>query len=229
MPVTFDQYLKLEASYPGLSLGYESWALQTYVNVLIGQIAYASDQYRLRENRALHNSKDLEHSEIMQKLAQIGDVAEHQLPRYFLNTSIIPIWGLFESSIVDLSSYVSGKEGNRLSLKDLKADDFRDQVKKFYKAILNMSLPWSAQEQVQLKNLQYLRNLIAHQNGRFEDSTEEKRKEIEKRVGLIVGVTLNHQTVVVSQEYVLSAVGLVVETLNLLNEIIVMKYAGKSP
>lgn len=228
MPVTFNQYLKMEANYPGLLLGSESWALETYVNVLISQIDFASDQHRLRENRALENSRDLEDSEIMGRLSQIDEAAEHQLPRYFLNTSIVPIWGLFESTVTDLSSYVSGKEGNRLSLKDLKANNFRDQAKKFFKAILDMPLPWSAQEQAQLKNLQYLRNLIAHQNGRYEDSTEEKRNEIERLVGSISGVTINHHTIVVSQEYVLSVVALVVKALNRLDEIIVARYSVPS-
>lgn len=43
MALDFKQLLNLDLSYPGISFGYESWALDSYLQVLEHQISHARE------------------------------------------------------------------------------------------------------------------------------------------------------------------------------------------
>ena len=90
--------MNLDLSYPGISFGYESWALDTYLKVLNDHLAFAQDQYRLRAEKELKQRADELHPEQYgSELAAIDEAAETQIPRFFRIGALVPIWGLFES------------------------------------------------------------------------------------------------------------------------------------
>jgi len=98
MHLTPEQFLDLDISFPGISFGYESWALESYLKVLEEQIDHARAQYRLRAERELEiQKKELEHYEYGSRLQEIDEAADAQIPRFFRIGAVVSIWGLFKS------------------------------------------------------------------------------------------------------------------------------------
>ena len=225
MALDFEQLLNVDLSYPGISFGYESWALDNYLKVLEDQISHAKDQYRLRAERELDKSKEtLEREEYWSKLSQIEDAAEKQIPRFFRIGALIPIWGLFESFLSDFATWVGKRESIGVSFRDVRASNFRGQVEKYFDGILRIDLPWSTEERERLGYLQELRNFVAHRNGRLMDLPPEKEREIKALIAKVPGVGVEDSALVVSDAYVREA-ALVFQLVGRHNQKIADRYA----
>lgn len=226
MAVDLDKILNLDLSYPGISFGYESWALGSYVKVLDEQISHACDQYRLRAERELEKAEPkLEREEYWSKLSEIEDAAEKEIPRFFRIGALVPIWGLFESFLLDFALWVGKREKAKLSFRDIRAPHFRGQIEKYFEGILQIELPWSVEEREGLGHLQELRNFIAHRNGRLMDLPLDKEREVKALVAKVSGVSIENSTLVVSAEYIDAAAKLVFDLVGRLNQKLADKYA----
>ena len=226
MAVDLDKILNLDLSYPGISFGYESWALSSYLKVLDDQISHARDQYRLRAERELEKAKPkLEHEEYWSKLSQIEDAAEREIPRFFRIGALVPIWGLFESFLSDFAYWVGKREKARLSFRDVRAPHFRGQIEKYFEGVLQIELPWSAEEREKLGYLQDLRNFIAHRNGRLMDLPADKERDIKALVTKVYGVSVEDSSLIVSAAYIDSAATLVFDLVGRLNQKLADRYA----
>ena len=210
MQLTPEQFLDLDISFPGISFGYESWALESYLKVLDDQIEHARAQYRLRAERELEASKkDLEHFEYGARLQEIDEAADAQIPRFFRIGAVVSIWGLFESFLTDFAVYVEKREKVGLSYKDIRSDNFRTQVEKYFEKVVRIPVPWTLEEREQLGQLQELRNVLAHRNGRLMDLPPEREEKIKKLVARMSGVSVDGSVVVVTPQYISAAANLV--------------------
>ena len=210
MQLTPEQFLDLDISFPGISFGYESWALESYLKVLDDQIEHARAQYRLRAERELEASKkDLEHFEYGARLQEIDEAADAQIPRFFRIGAVVSIWGLFESFLTDFAIYVGKREKVGLSYKDIRSDNFRTQVEKYFEKVVRIPVPWTLEEREQLGQLQELRNVLAHRNGRLMDLPPEGEEKIKKLVARMSGVSVDGSVVVVTPQYISAAANLV--------------------
>lgn len=227
MALPFSQLLNLDLSFPGISFGYESWALESYLNVLEEQISHAQAQYRLCAERELEKEKgNLEYHEYGVKLSEIDEAADSQIPRFFRIGALIPIWGIFESFLTDFAVYVARREKIGLAFRDVRANNFRDQIEKYFEGVLHIHLPWSAQERERLGQLQELRNFIAHRNGRLMDLPPEKEMKIKALVAKIPGVMIEGETVAVSPAYISEAAALVFELVGRFSQQLADHYGG---
>ncbi len=227
MGLSFDQLRDFDLDFPGISFGYESWALASYLAVLDEQISHAQAQYRLRAERELEKKKDnLDHHEYGAKLIEIDEIADNQIPRFFRIGALIPIWGLFESFLTDLAVYVGAREKAGIGFRDVRANNFRSQIEKYFEGVLRIQLPWSAQERERLGRLQELRNFIAHRNGRLMDLPPEKEAKIRDLVAKTPGVVIESSTVAVSSAYISEASTLVFTLVGQLSQQLGNKYCG---
>ena len=225
--LSIEQLLNSDRDFPGISFGYESWALPSYLNVLEDQISHAQAQFRLRAERELEKERDkLEHHEYGARLSEIDEAADRQIPRFFRIGALVPIWGLFESFLTDFAVYVGRREKIGLAFRDVRANNFRSQVEKYFEGVLRIQLPWSAQERERLGQLQELRNFIAHRNGRLMDLSPEKEKEVTALVAKVSGVEIEGSTVVVSPAYITEAAALVIELVGRLTLELADRYDG---
>ena len=230
MPLTAEQFLNLDISFPGISFGYESWALESYLNVLENQILHARDQYRLRAERELENQKaELEHHEYGERLFEIDEAADKQIPRFFRIGAVISIWGLFESFINDFAVYVREREKVGLSFRDIRAENFRTQIEKYFEKVVRIDIPWTLGERERLGHLQDLRNFLAHRNGRLMDLPPDAEKKIKELVSKIQGVAVEGRTVVVTPEYIELAKQLVFDTVGRFSQQLADKYVQPIP
>lgn len=230
MPLTAEQFLNLDISFPGISFGYESWALESYLKVLEDQIAHARAQYRLRAERELEaQRKELEHLEYRERLMQIDEAADAQIPRFFRIGAVVSVWGIFESFITDFAVYVGKREKVGLSFKDIRAENFRSQIEKYFEKVLRIQIPWTPEERERLGQLQDLRNFLAHRNGRLMDLPPESERKVKDLVAKIAGVSIDGSTVVVTPEYISSAADLVFETVGRFSQQLANKYVQPVP
>lgn len=230
MPLTPEQILNLDLSYPGISFGYESWALDSYLKVLEEQIDHARAQYRLRAERQLSlDRKGLEHHEYGSRLSEIDEAADSQIPRFFRIGAVVSVWGLFESSLTDFALYVGQREKVGLSFKDVRADSFRVQIEKYFEKVVRISIPWSVDERERLGRLHELRNFLAHRNGRLMDLPPESEKRIKDLVSRMSGIVIEGSTIAVSPEYVTEAAKLVFDCVGRFNQQLADKYVQPIP
>jgi hypothetical protein len=229
MTLSFEQLMKLDLGYPGLSFGYESWTLESYLNVLEEQIAHAQAQYRLRAERDLgKRHARLDEAEYSTNLLQIDEASNYQIPRFFRFGALVSIWGLFESFVGDFAAYVGNREKFGLRLRDIRANNFRQQAEKYFEGALRFQLPWSPQERERLGHLQELRNAVAHRNGRLADLPHDKDKEIRALVAKIDGVEIQDSTILISSDYISESADLVFALVERLNQQLLDRYAGPS-
>ena len=222
--LSIEQLLNSDRDFPGISFGYESWALTSYLNVLEDQISHAQAQFRLRAERELEKERDkLEHHEYGARLSEIDEAADRQIPRFFRIGALVPIWGLFESFLTDFAVYVGRRDKIGLAFRE---NNFRILVEKYFEGVLRIQLPWSAQERERLGQLQELRNFIAHRNGRLMDLSPEKEKEVTALVAKVSGVEIEGSTVVVSPAYITEAAALVIELVGRLTLELADRYDG---
>ncbi|MBK7898264.1 MAG: hypothetical protein IPJ99_02580 [Betaproteobacteria bacterium] len=227
MALDIEQLLNLDLGFPGISFGYESWALESYLNVLEEQISHAQAQYRLRAERGLENEKcSLEYHEYGARLSEIDEAVDRQIPRFFRIGALVPIWGLFESFLTDFAIYVGKRENIGLAFRDVRANNFRNQIEKYFEGVLRIQLPWSEQERERLGQLQELRNFIAHRNGRLMDLPAGKEKEIKTLVAKIPGVEIEDSTIVVSPDYISEAAKLVFALVGRFSQQLADRYGG---
>jgi hypothetical protein len=227
MTIDLEKLKRLDMSFPGFSFGYESWALSTYLEVLDEHISFASEQYKLRAKRELEKDADMYPSnETAHEYSEIEEAAEFQIPRYFRIGALIPIWGLFESFVSDVARYTMNRESNSLTLREIRAPNFRSQVEKYFEDVLNIALPWSAEQRNSVGALQEVRNIIAHRNGRLMDLHPNKRRESEKLVKSVDGVEIQHSSIIVSGEYITASKDLVFKMLESLISMIADRYDG---
>lgn len=227
MALSIEKLINLDIGFPGISFGYESWALESYLNVLEDQISQAQEQYRLHAVHALETEKyRLEPHEYGAKLSEIDEAADSQIPRFFRIGALVSIWGLFESFLTDFAVYICKREKIGLAFRDVRADNFRSQVEKYFEGVLRIQLPWSVQERERLGQLQKLRNFIAHRNGRLMDLPPEKEKEVKALVAKIAGVEIQGNTVVVSSSYIAEAETLVFALVGRFSQQLADRYGG---
>ncbi|MBK7565076.1 MAG: hypothetical protein IPI21_12775 [Propionivibrio sp.] len=220
------KFLRLDMGYPGISFGYESWALQTYLDALQEHLPLIKDQYRLRAEQALHAAGETDRETIGQHLTEIEEAAERQIPRFFLSSAIVPVWGQFETFVTDIANYVGRREGNAFFLKDVRAGNFREQAEKYFERALQIPLPWTDGERSRLRCLQEIRNIVAHRNGRLEDISSHEAKRIGKLASEVPGVVIEGEILTVGAEYINEAASLVFNVVGKLNQMIADRYDG---
>ena len=222
-----DKLMKLDLSYPGISFGYHSWSLGVYIESLEDFISHAGDQYRLRAQMELDRRVDKLPAELYtQELAYIDEAADEHIPAYARMAAIVLVWGMFESTAIDISRYLARKESVSLKLNDIRANGFIVRVSKYFSDVLHIELPWTESEMASARNLKLIRDAIAHRNGNFTDALTEHKTRIQHVVEQLLGVSLRGNQLIVSGEYVGSSAELVYTMISSLNALVSTRYDG---
>jgi hypothetical protein len=228
MTIDLEKLLQMELGYPGISFGYHAWALGAYLESLEHIVGLAQEQYQVRGEKDLEKRRDeFEPEELVQRLDEVKEAAHEHIPRYARLSALIPIWGLFESSVEDITAYVAKRAGVKLKLNEIRAENFLVKVQKYYAGVLEIPLPWSKQDNDEAATLYEIRNAIAHRNGQFRDAPPEKRRKIEALVARTAGVVMHRNQLVVQAEYLEHAAELVFRMIGDLNQVIIDRNYGR--
>ena len=228
MSIDLEKLMKLDMSYPGISFGYHSWALGAYLDSLENFIAIAKEQYRTRAKHELEKRKNEYDPEeyYQQKLNEIDEAADEHIPRYARMAAIVPLWGMFELTITDITNYVAKRENVKLKRREIKAGNIIEQIQKYYDGVLGIPLPWPDTQLKEISLFCEIRNAIAHRNGQFGDNTAQRRKEIKAAVSKLEGVTMHGHQLEISSKYIEKSTELVFSMLSSLNKMVCDRYDG---
>ena len=226
MSIDLDKLMKLDMGYPGISFGYHSWALGAYLDSLESFIGIAKEQYRTRAKHDLEKRKEEFEPEeyYQQKLNEIDEAADEHIPRFARMAAIVPLWGIFELTVSDITNYISEKENAKLKLKEIKAGNIIEQINKYYEGVLKISLPWSESEIKKISLFYKIRNAVAHRNGQLQDDTEQHKKEIKNAVSKIDGVEMHGYQLEVTNGYISTSTDLVFKMIESLNQLACNRY-----
>lgn len=228
MSIDLEKIMRLDMSYPGISFGYHSWALGAYLDSLENFIGITKEQYRTRAKHELETKKaQFEPEEYyQQKLREVDEAADKHIPRYARMAAIVPLWGIFELTVTDITNYVAEREKAKLKQKEIKAGNFIEQIQKYYDGVLGISLPWAPSELKEISLFYKVRNAIAHRNGEFGDDAPQRKKEIKDVVSQLDGVTMHGDQIEISSTYIESSSKLVFSMITSLNQMVREHYDG---
>ncbi len=226
MELDSKQFLDFDLDFPGFG-SLESSALECYLKILEDQIGFAQGQFKIVEERRLrleYEENKLSDEEYGQSLFVVDDIADEHFSRLFRNGAIVSIWSYFESSCTDLAVYAMNMENKEERLRDMKAGNFRANLKRYFEQVLGIVLPWSTNEYQSLEELQQLRNFLAHRNGRLMDLPAEEEKKKTNQFSKINGVKVVSSNIVVQASFVSESAKLVFNTVNELKKVLAIKY-----
>jgi len=213
-------------SYPGISFGYHSWALGAYLDSLENFIGIAKEQYRTRAKHELEKKKNEYEPEdyYQQKLHEVDEAADEHIPRYARMSAIIHLWGIFELTVTDITTYIAQKEKAKLKLNEIKAENLIEKINKYYSGVLKIDLPWSKSDVIEINLFYKIRNAVAHRNGQFQDDTKERKKEIKSAVSKINDVEIHGFQLEITSRYIELSTELVFSMIESLNKLACNRY-----
>jgi len=160
---------------------YELWALGEYIDMVERQLPIVERQEIDRVTSRLR-AEGLEHDEAERSIASqtMVDLIENVAPRYFRGPILVALWAIYESASVEIAEYLREKKSALLALDDIRGNSDLDKTQKYFNKVLNFPLYTNDQAGNCLRELNLLRNELAHSNGRFSRIRPARRGEIER-------------------------------------------------
>lgn len=214
--VRLNRKFGFDVSYPGVGIKVDIIVMKEYLSQMNVGIAAVKNSYLKAEES---NNNEWGHDE-MSHIYYIED----SMPRYIRTPFLISIFSLFENSTKQLLKYAQDKEGKSLSLKDINDRDLHLKHKKYIKHVLEFDFDFDHGEIDELKNINQLRNCIAHANGNIA-ATDARTKSLIQRLELEdKRVEVIDQQLDISYEYLVSSLETITSLLESLMSYIEAKY-----
>ena len=117
------------------------------------------------------------------------------------------------------------QEDARLRLREVRAENFLAQVQKYYGGVLKIPLPWSVEDENEVKTLYTIRSAVVHMNGNYMDASSDKENQTKRAIADTSGVEVLGSHLVVEAEYVKSAVEVVFRMIEQIDYLFLDRYA----
>ncbi|MFC1509493.1 hypothetical protein ACFL60_07405 [Candidatus Omnitrophota bacterium] len=178
-----------DADFRLLDVSMELFALEDYLELLEKQI----EHFRKSEGLILEASikkqnltpDDPEWHDARQNYYERIDFF---LPRFFRGPFLVSLYAVYESAVTEIARLIQKKQGQALSIDDIKGNNFLDRAKKYYEHILRFELYKENTSWQHINMLSDIRNAIAHTNGRLEmlggKSKDRIREWKKKNIGI---------------------------------------------
>lgn len=206
--VDFDLDLAIDdPDYPGLRIAGEFMALERHLELLQGTVPYVRDQYVLRFRRELERKySEGPIAEIVERNKELSWVTNRLVPQFFLNPFLVSLSAALELAIFEIADYVRKREQVRFRLADLGRNATRDRLHLYMETVFRQQVPFAAAKYQLLDDLQILRNSIAHTNASLRFERDDRRlREIEALAKKNIGVTIEEDTIIVSETFLAEA------------------------
>ena len=176
-----------------VELRYELWCLKQYRQSLERQLEI------MWKNAALLAGSDPDYELADQERRE---TVESVIPRYYRGPFLITLWSVFESGIFDISRYIAEKKGVALNLSDIKGDTPRERWNKYFTHVLKWDLGIATADWTRLREIQDLRNAIAHTNGRITLLNDTLARKIRSWAKQNRGIKLRYDLILLSAKYI---------------------------
>lgn len=172
--------------------------------------------FREKLEELLSFQKDQEETRLKAELATLDDPADRQvawqvtnalideiMPRFSRGPYLVALWALFESGMDEIAEYIGNAKHLELKLNDLQKRDKIWQWKKYF-SFAAFPLYIEQEQWQRLDEIREIRNLLAHANGRLDESTPLCNK-IRKWCAEDRGLSEGARSLIISGEYIHAA------------------------
>ncbi len=100
-------------------------------------------------------------------------------PFIYRNPFILIMYSVYESAVTEIADLLQKKQGKNIAIGDLKGD-FLSRAKKYFVDVLDFKLIGNSKRWERLQVLRYIRNIVAHSNGRLNPNSDKQLSVIKK-------------------------------------------------
>ena len=131
---------------------------------------------------------------------EVHDIVEHVMHRFFRSTLLVALWGIYESAILDVASYLKTQKDLVVDIDQFKGNLLK-RAKLYFEHILNFPLHLDPQIWEVLETFYLLRNAIAHSNGRLGALNKTVRNKIIQLEQANIGISIHSDSILISKDY----------------------------
>lgn len=135
------------------------------------------------------------------------------VPRFYRGPYLVALYGIFESAMEEIASYVANKKGISLRLRDISGRSPRERWSKYFRLVLNYDIGIHEKTWSELEELRELRNAISHCNGRIGLLNPSLASKIKSWAKENRGIHVDYEFLLLSKDYLESVAILVVDTI----------------
>lgn len=145
--------------------------LSDALELMEGQIKFLSEQRKTQASADLRvlaeQGHEWEHEDVQLTLQERDHAVEHFYPRVFRGPFLVTLWAIYESGLKEVARFIKLQKDIELDVDEIRGPDVQRRVKRYFEAVLGMSLPSDQARARELSRLYMLRNAFAHANGRL--------------------------------------------------------------
>jgi len=172
-----------------LEVSSELFALEDLLQLIENQMKNLQKSERIRVDEYIRNAGlSIDESEMQEAMNEYYYRIDFLLPRFFRSSFLISLYGVYESSVTEISHLIKKKQSQDISIDDLRGG-FLERANKYYKHILKFKLYVEKEEWDSVNMLSDLRNAFAHENGRMEMLKENKRDVFKDLIKKDLGIS----------------------------------------
>ena len=159
--------MKINIDFRLLDISLELGALEDYLDTIERQIDHIRESDKLLLEAAIKEQNlktdDPEWLEVHQNYEHRIDFL---LPHFFRGPFLISLYAVYETAVTEIARLIQKRQSQAIALGEIRADDFLNQAKKYYKHILHFDLCDDNAAWQQIIMFSQIRNALAHTNGR---------------------------------------------------------------
>lgn len=217
-----------DEDYPALGVSVRFNAVERYLNLLLDFVPHIQDQMLLRFKAEIERkASKLSPEEFIDELRHIKSEIENLIPTNFYGSFIIVLYAALESAISDVAAYVQKKESAQLSLSDLREANTLKRLSLYLETLMKQPLKASVEVTKFLRQLQLVRNVLAHAGGSLRDQRQNRRAELQELADENIGVLIENNSLVVTTAFLQRSLSSAVVFVNSLLEQVVERYPRK--
>lgn len=124
------------------------------------------------------------------------------IPFVLRGSFLVSLYALYEMTVKEVASLIQNRKGQKISIDDIRGNDFLERAKKYYRYILlEFELCNNGQVWEKLRRLAELRHAVAHVTGRLEMVNKGKRRKIKRWIREDIGIEDHYGYIVLSESY----------------------------
>ena len=100
-------------------------------------------------------------------------------PFIYRNPFILVMYSVYESAVTEIADLVQKKQARNIAIGELKGD-FLSRAKKYFVDVLDFKLVGDSKRWEKLQVLRYIRNIVAHSNGRLNPNSDKQASVVRK-------------------------------------------------
>ncbi|MCY4625811.1 MAG: hypothetical protein OXC99_12550 [Chloroflexi bacterium] len=162
-----------------VEIALEITTLKEHITLIEEHISHATEEAMKKRDdglRSLTSDSDYEYESDMLNF-EYGYFTESFLPRVYRSPFIVGLFAVYETSVKEIAELIGREKGLTVGLNTRGGNsDFLTKAIAHYRDVLGMELSRNEENLKRLEVLRNVRNVIAHNNGRFEMASEKQRQ-----------------------------------------------------